>query len=226
MFERSDKLTDYMLSPSLALLAVEWKKISFQNMRSFQGWYFSTCSKYWYDLYWRDQICEQGRESEIINEKEAALESESGLMKHEPVLERRESWVRRPRKGRWWCSETRRSWSGQIWRERRWSPRKIKIRAPWVWGRREWAERVASELSSHPWRPFWLLPFPERLCLSSEVFQVLSSSSLGPTLALPSMQVLRNSKGVGVPAQNNVFWGFCIPFGKNNQGERIYSRGD
>ena len=119
----TDKLTDYMLSPSLALLAVEWKKISFQNMRSFQGWYFSICSKYWYDLYWRDQICEQGRESEIINEKEAALESESGLMKHEPVLERRGLWVRRPRKGRWWCSETRRSWSGQIWRERRWSPR-------------------------------------------------------------------------------------------------------
>ena len=103
---------------------------------------------------------------------------------------------------------------------------KHRTLAPWVWGWREWAERVASELSSHPWRPFRLLPFPERLCLSPEVFQVLSSSSLGPTLALPSVQVLGNSKGVGVPAQNYVFWGFCFPFGKNNQEEKIYSRWD
>ena len=76
---------------------------------------------------------------------------------------------------------------------------KHRTRAPWVWGWREWAERVASELSSHPWRPFRLLPFPERLCLSPEVFQVLSSSSLGPTLAMASVQVLGNSKWVRVP---------------------------
>ena len=34
---------------------------------------------------------EEESESERINKKEPALESESGLMKYEPVLERRES---------------------------------------------------------------------------------------------------------------------------------------
>ena len=92
----TDKLTDYMLSPSLALLADEWKKISLQNMRNFQGWYFSTCRKYWYDLYWRDQICEQGRESEseLIHEKRTCISK----WIYEPALVRRELWKRKWRK--------------------------------------------------------------------------------------------------------------------------------